>query len=128
MTYKEKLVKFVKLKRNHIKKFGFVYADHRDYKDIRSWSEKRCEEIYSKMVNRIMSPNGSKELTGTTCPWCLYNYLYHTACPLCSYGKRHGECPKKDSLYKKYATNEVSKSLTNKVYRNMVNKINQYQK
>jgi len=120
MTYKEKLVKFVKLKNANIRKFGFIYANYKDYKDIRSWSEKNCKIIFNKIVNEIMCPCGIDELSYPTCPWCLYNYL---DCPLCSYGKRHGECPKKDSTYKKYATTEVKKSFTNEVYRDMINKI-----
>ena len=126
MTYKEKLVMFVKLKRTHIKKFGFVYADHRDYKDIRSWSEERCQWIYNAIVDEIKYCNIAKGLTDLTCPWCVYNERKDNQCLSCSYGKRHGKCLEKNSLYGKYATKEVKRSLTNEVYRDMVNKINQY--
>jgi len=141
MTYKEKLVMFVKLKRAHIKKFGFVYADYNDYKDIRSWDEKRCKKIHNVIMRNIIYFKASK-LTEATCPWCLYTLYgnkqivlysskidfhnrYSSNCNKCYYGKRYGECLKFNSAYKKYATKEVKESLTNKVYRDMVNKINQ---
>jgi len=123
ITYKERLVKFVKLKRNHIKKFGFVYADHKDYKDIRSWSEKRCKKIYRDIVDGITSYDGSNGLYNTTCPWCVYHKHEYDQCLLCNYGKRHGECNEKDSLYGKYVTKEVEDSFTNEVYLDMINKI-----
>jgi len=124
MTYKKKLVKFVKLKKVHIEKFGFIYADHRDYEDIKSWTEEKCKEIYSAIVNNITI--GSHGLSDLTCPWCIYRDLYnlsYSPCFSCSYGKRHGECLKNFSSYKKYATIEVKYSLTDKVYQDIINKI-----
>ena len=123
MTYKEKLVKFVKLKKEHIEKFGFVYADHRDYNDIRSWTEKRCKKIYKSIVEGITSHDEYSGLYNTTCPWCVYNEHEDDQCLLCNYGKRHGECNEEDSLYGKYVTKEVRESFTNEVYRDMINKI-----
>jgi len=124
MTYKEKLVKFVKLKRNHIKKFGFVYANHIDYKNIRSWPEEKCKTIFNKIVDKIMSYNGVGGLSDLTCPWCVYHGLENDPCLLCSYGKRYGKCEEKGSLYKEYAIVEVKRSLTNEIYRDMIHKIN----
>jgi len=128
-TYKEKLVMFVKLKRNHIKKFNFVYADHRDYRNIRSWSEEKCKDVYNYIVDRIVSPCGTSGVTDSTCPWCIYKGSSYTssyaACVSCYYGKRYGRCLEDDSAYKKYATEEVEESLTNEVYREMIYKINQ---
>ena len=139
MTYKEKLVMFVKLKKDHIKKFGFVYVDHKDYEDIRSWDEERCKKIYDVIMKNIMYFGASK-LTEATCPWCLYTLygpkqivLYNSRlnffnicsnnCSKCYYGKRYGECMKLNSVYKKCFTDKVKKSLTNKVYQDMINKI-----
>jgi len=138
MTYKERIIKFVKLKRNHIKKFGFVYADHKDYENIRSWDEKRCKKIYDAIMKNIIYL-GASRLTGATCPWCLYtlygnkqivlysrinffNICYNN-CSKCYYGKRYGECMKLNSVYKKCFTEEIKNSLTNKVYQDMINEI-----
>ena len=123
MTYKEKIIKFVKLKRDHIKKFGFTYADHKDYKNIRSWSEEKCEFIYNDIVGRITSIYDSRGLSSATCPWCIYHDTECNPCLVCSYGKRHGECLERDSLYERYATQEVKDFFTNEVYRDMIYKI-----
>ena len=121
-TYKEKLVMFVKLKRNHIKKFGFIYANHKDYKSIRSWSEESCKIVYEEIVSKIMSFHTVKGLSSLTCPWCIY---HNSNCAPCYYGKRYGICSLSNSAYKKYATDDVRESLTNEVYRAMIYKINQ---
>ena len=125
MTYKEKLVKFVKLKKEHIEKFGFVYADHRDYEDIKSWTEEKCKEIYGAIVNNITT--GSYGLSDLTCPWCIYKDPYNpsclSSCSSCFYGKRHGKCLENFSLYRKYATREVKDFFTNEVYICIINEI-----
>ena len=124
MTYKEKLVMFVKLKRAHIKKFGFVYTDHKDYDNIRSWTEENCKKIYRDIVESITRYKESRGLSNLTCPWCIYHENEKgDPCSSCSYGKRHGQCDDKNSLYRKYATREVKDSFTNEVYRDMINKI-----
>ena len=123
MTYKKKLVKFVKLKRAHIKKFGFVYADHKDYENIRSWPEEMCEWVYNEIVNRITSIYESIGLSDTTCPWCVYHNIESYPCLSCSYGKRYGRCFERGSLYQRYATQEVKDYFTNEVYRDMIYKI-----
>jgi len=123
ITYKEKLVMFVKLKKEHIEKFGLIYADDGDYEDIRLWSEEVCKYIYNSIMNRITSCHKPKGLSNTTCPWCVYHDTEYDSCPSCSYGKRHGICDEKNSLYKKYATLDVKKSITNEVYLDIINKI-----
>ena len=123
ISHKERLVKFVKLKRANIKKFGFVYTDHKDYDDLRSWPEEECKEIYDIIVLKIMGDFESKGLSYYTCPWCI---RYRFNCSVCSYGKRHGECLKDGSSYRRFSTKEVKESFTNEVYRSMIYKVINY--
>ena len=123
ISYKERLVKFVKLKRAHIKKFGFVYTDHKDYDDLRSWPEEKCREIYDIIVLKIMGDFESRGLSYYTCPWCVY---YRSNCVSCYYGKRYGICATSKSAYEIYNTREVRESFTNEVYRGIIYKIINY--
>ena len=120
ITYKEKLVKFVKLKKKHIKKFGFIYVDYKDYKNIRSWPEEICKEIYKKLVSEIVIANLAEGLSSFTCPWCIY---HNSVCDLCYYGKRYGVCAASYSAYKRYNTKEVKEYFTNEIYIDIINEI-----
>ena len=121
-SYKEKLVKFVKLKGKHIRKFGFIYADHKDYENIRSWSEEKCREIYNRILTRIIY-KGEYGLVEYTCPWCIFNNFY---CKECYYGNRYGICLNPNSAYKKYNITKVKVYFSNKLYRDIIKKTNLY--
>ena len=133
MTYKKKLMLFTELKKEHIQKFGIIYADHKDYRNIKTWKNDKCKMIYNTLVKNINF--GVRGLTDDTCVWCIYNTYkyriyyygqYFDHCDECYYGKRYGECLQVGSLYKKYATSEIKRSFTNKVYKDMINEINLY--
>ena len=113
MTYKEKLIKFVEAKNQFIiSKIGLPYADKKDFKDIRKWKEEDCKYIY-KDIKHIINNGVAVSFTIGTCPWCL---KYIMNCDKCGYGKRHGKCLDKYSLFNTYESIRI----TNKDYKKMI--------
>lgn len=120
MTNKEKLIKFIELKHDHIKKItGINYAEDYDYDHIKTWSDEDCERVYELLMEEICECY-QKGISENTCIWCIYN---NALCENCNYGMNHGVCYDNNSLYSKYFSEELKHSLTNEVYRNMIDQI-----
>jgi len=129
VTYKKKLIQFVKIKNLIITTISYVtYADEGDIDDIKSWSEKVCKEIYEFMIEYFN--HNSDDYFGysiyiVTCPWCIYyRHIKHNKdCNRCSYGKRNGICNSSGSIYKRLLCAEAFSSLTKDKYKKIMDVI-----
>jgi hypothetical protein len=114
---KEKLIEFIILKHNIIKKFFNIdYVNKYDVKEIEKWNIKRCDKIYTQIKNNILTKN-VMDIGSSTCPWCI---LYNIDCEKCSYHKRHVH---EKSFICNIATVKSFSQLTNDVYKYIINKI-----
>lgn len=125
MNDKEKIIKFLEMKNEIIKKESKInYIDKEDIEDVKSWSNKKCKTIYQYITDQIHI----KKVYGigfSTCPWCILCNIYKVkGCTDCGYGERHGECGYGDSLYDLYrSVYLIENVLTNKVYKNILKTI-----
>ena len=126
MTYKEKLIQFVKIKNSIITTISYVtYADKDDVSDIKSWPEKVCKEIY-KFMTEYFNHNDDDyfgySIYIITCPWCIYyRHIKHGKnCDECGYGKRNGICNSSGSMYKRLLCAEVFIPLTKNKYKEII--------
>ncbi len=126
MTGKEKLIKFLQLKNEVIKKETNInYVGKEDVTEISSWDEDRCGSIYKDIVRTVMDID-TKGLSSTTCPWCVA-YRKHCGgdggCTLCNYGQRNGNCYNTQSLYRRQirkAQTSFDILLSNRTYKNII--------
>ena len=131
-TSKEKLIMFIKLKNERIKKITNIdYINNEDIEDIKNWDPEICDKVYKILkinINNIPKYNFS----GLTCPWCIiyykidYNYDYdeYGYCDSdCGYLLRHGYCYKKGSLYKNICDKHITKNLDRDFYCNIIERI-----
>ncbi len=129
MTYKEKLIEFMKIKNSYTSSRTLYYMDKKDFNEIKSWSEKLCQKIYKAIVNYIYDNYNTHtfNINTRTCPWCIidsffkYNSLYD--CFKCGYGKRHGICNEYNSLYYKLSKLNKFSILTIHKYKEIINNI-----
>ena len=119
MKYQEKLIKFIQLKNELIKKeTKLYYIDDYDIDTVKGWFEKSCKNIY-KILKDNIKYIGSNGLTELTCIWCIHNK--EDTCYKCEYGFHHGICSHEGSLYDKIIT--ARKLFTSQVYMDMIKKI-----
>ena len=126
MTYKEKLIKFVKIKDKIIKeKTGINYINELDIQEIREWDEETCKKIYSRFTISI-NTYFVHDLSIGTCPWCLKSTVNDVHdCKDCEYGKRHGMCDDDGSLFSKYISKWEVGFITNDMYMKILKDIEQ---
>ena len=127
MTYREKLIEFIKMKDLIVHKTSSMeYVNEKDMEDIQSWSEKTCLDIYKHMTKFVIEDdNDDEELDYNTCPWCI-KYLVmnsHNDCTSCRYGSRHGICSKIHSKYRELHHRQAFYSLDKAKYREILNSI-----
>ena len=136
MTYKEKIIEFINTKKALVSLYTTTkYIDHKDIKEIESWSEEECRLIYKHMENYITisfnMPINTKIEDSITCPWCVYNahikksdnYIAYNYCDECGYGKRNGICDKSGSKYKQIVDEGVFALIRKEDYFNIINNI-----
>ena len=126
MNDKEKIIKFIQLKNEIIKKESKInYINKEDIDDIKSWSDDDCKTIYARMTNEI-NINKIYGLGFASCPWCIL-YKKKGECSDCGYGDRYIECGYDDSLYNQYrSVNLIENLLNNKAYLNILKTIEEY--
>jgi len=148
MTYKNKLIKFLKIKRNLLYVYSNVkYMTKEDLKEITTWSEEKCNKIYDYITTYINSiPKDNAKIydyinrhiknaynisisnpiqENKVCPWCVYYYYIkkENTCKDCQYGKRNGFCDENNSRYNKLINNEEYTRLTIEDYLFIISKI-----
>jgi len=104
MTYKEKIIQFMKIKNSYISSKTLYYVYKEDFDEIKMWSEKLCQKIYESIREYIQSDSDTRSFCMDTsiCPWCVKDsFSYEDDCLECGYGKRHGICRESSSLYYK---------------------------
>ena len=122
MTYKEKLIMFLKTKDLVIYKYSNLeYTDRKDIYEIENWSEDICFSVYEHIVKYIIGyiNSGTDNFYhAQTCPWCVYyfNIKGHKNCSLCKYGKRNGVCSNHSSRYRKLTEAEALVPLNKNKY------------
>ena len=89
LAYKDAVLK--KLLKKQIKENSkYSYVSNEDFKEILSWSNKKCSTIVWKITKVIEDLDGFKAYMrdADICPWCVS----YDSCTTCPYGKRHGYC------------------------------------
>ncbi len=120
MTYKQKIIEFVKLKNAIIEDLtGVNYITLQDITDIQKWLEDSCERIYKRLEYVIFKESIHGVYTDA-CPWCI---KYGVHCYSCEYKTNHGRCGEKDSLFVKYKKPGVDTLFSNVTYRGILRKI-----
>ena len=125
MTYKEKLIEFIRAKNSLIyKNLNIYYIKTEDVIEIKNWSEKDCKKVYNTIKNYINNYESKGYYDTLTCPWCIYYHIKkYTTCYECKYGKRHGICNKNNSLYDKLSKNNQNKLFNKHKYKEVIDKI-----
>lgn len=122
MNNKEKIIKFLEMKNEIIEKeIHIKYIFEEDIQDVKSWSNKECNKVYTYITDAIYNEK-VYGLGFATCPWCI---IYKDrGCLYCGYCKRYGKCGDKDSLYNRYRSlHLIEESLNNEAYSNILKKI-----
>ncbi len=88
LTSKDKLLRFLQLKQDIIKKrFKINYMLKADFDEVKSWDELDCEITVSNIAE-------DHETDEETCAWCIIEEM---KCSNCGYGKRNKICTEDDS-------------------------------
>ena len=131
MTYKEKLIMFLKMKNSVIRKYSnknrcsiSEYIDQKDIYEIENWTKNICSQVYKYIVKHVDSSVGAI-YHAQTCPWCIYyfNIKGYKNCSSCKYGKRNGVCSNPSSRYKKLTEAEAFVPLTKNKYIEIIDEI-----
>jgi len=111
---RKKLIKYIELKTKLIKElFDIEYTNKDDIKEVKKWTEIKCNKIYEKIKDHIMI--GHVESIGTwSCPWCIAN---NVICSNCNYYKRHED---DERCICKVSIDPHPSRLTNKMYKNII--------
>lgn len=97
---KKRIIDMMRYKSSILSEGDVVYFTVEDEKSIKSWKNADCEAFIENFDMRGINPAWDILI----CPFCFhYKFilLYNGACEACSYGKRHGVCPDRDSSYDK---------------------------
>jgi len=125
MTYKEKLIMFLKTKDLVIYKYSNLeYIDRKDIYEIENWTKNACSQVYKYIVKHINYSVGAIP-HAETCPWCVYyfNIKDYKDCSSCKYGERNGVCSNPSSRYKKLTVAGAFTLLTKNKYIEIINGI-----
>ena len=127
MTYREKIIDFIKAKNLLVyKNSNMHYIKMEDVIEIENWSEINCKHVFDRMVKLINSR--FTQYDSYSCPWCQYifNVKFDLNCDKCNFGKRHGKCDKENSLYQKLLINKAFLTTNHKKYKQTINKLKEW--
>ena len=102
MTHKERIIKYMEMKRDVSLP---IYFNDEDKDEIKNWPPNLSQEIWEDITKKFpLDPLFPKLLfIGEHCPFCIHSVTLtdEVRCEDCGYGKRHGICDEPGSDYGK---------------------------
>ena len=110
MTTQEKIVKFMRLKQEAIKRTGchYDYMTHEIEIDVLSWSDEDAHKVWNGLVDHIMNYSAIS-IVSYTCPYCFLILSKTEANTIDSI---------KNFFHKNYIS--IDEILSNDIYRNII--------